>query len=272
LSIVQRYLGLTRQVIDEGADLAIWPESSTPFYLDLNAALADPIRRLAAETETPLLVGTDEFVRGGDGAPNELFNTAVLVDKDGQSRGSYRKMRLVPFGEYVPFKKLLFFVGPLVEAVGGFTAGSEAVVFDANGRRISVAICYEQVYPWIAREFVNGGSQLLATITNDAWFGRSSAAYQHFEQSALRAVEQSRYVVRAANTGISGAIDPYGRVLHATELFTTDAVTVDVRLLETRTVYSRTGDLIVWLSLAAVAWIAFAGIRSRPFRASSSSL
>jgi apolipoprotein N-acyltransferase len=165
-------------------------------------------------------------------------------------------MTLVPFGEYVPLRRLLFFVSPLVEAVSDFSAGTDAVVFDAEGRRISVAICYESVYPAIARQFVARGSQLLATITNDAWFGRSSAAYQHFEQGVLRAVEQGRYVVRAANTGISGAVDPYGRVLAMTPLFEPATLTVDVRLLEQRTIYSQTGDVIVWVAFAAAAFTA----------------
>jgi apolipoprotein N-acyltransferase len=174
-------------------------------------------------------------------------------------------MRLVPFGEYVPLKSLLFFVGPLVEAVSDFSAGEEAIVFDAEGRRLSIAICYESVYPSVAQAFVERGSELLATITNDAWFGRSSAAYQHFEQGAMRAVEQARYVVRAANTGISGGVDPYGRILATTALFEPAVVTIDVRLLQARTLYSRTGDVVAWVSLAMTAWIAVtAARRPRP--------
>jgi apolipoprotein N-acyltransferase len=159
-------------------------------------------------------------------------------------------MQLVPFGEYVPLRRLLFFVGSLVQAVSDFSPGTEPRVFEmGDGRTVSVAICYESVYPWIARAFAARGSQLLATITNDAWFGRSSAAYQHFDQGALRAVEEGRYVVRAANTGISGAVDPYGRVLAASPIFEPAVLTVDVRLLSDRTIYSRVGDLIVWMSL-----------------------
>ena len=95
------------------------------------------------------------------------------------------------------------------------------MVFDSDGTRFSVAICYEAVYAGMARTFVERGAQLLTTITNDAWFGRSSAAFQHFDQAALRAVEQGRYLVRAANTGFSGAVDPYGRVIARTKLFET---------------------------------------------------
>ena len=248
--ILARYLDLSRQALGQNADLVVWPEAATPFYFDLQSNLAAPVRRLAMEAKTPFLIGTDAFVRGTADAPDRYFNSAVLVGPDGKSRASYRKMQLVPFGEYVPFKSLLFFVDSIVEGVGDFSAGEEAVVFDADGRRFSVAICYESVYPWISRQFVLRGSQLLVTITNDAWFGRSSAAFQHFEQGAIRAVEEGRFVVRAANTGISGAVDPYGRVLTTTDLFVPAAVTADVRLLSVRTWYNRIGDLVVWVSLA----------------------
>jgi apolipoprotein N-acyltransferase len=258
--IIKRYIDLSRQAIGSGARLIIWPEASTPFFFDVDAVLAEPIRRLAVESRTPFLIGTDEYERGETRAADRLYNSAVLLGTDGRSSRAYRKMRLVPFGEYVPLKNLLFFVGPLVEAVADFSPGDEPLVLDANGARVSVAICYESVYPWIASAFVARGSQLLATITNDAWFGRSSAARQHFEQGALRAVEQGRYVVRAANTGISGAVDPYGRPMARTSLFETTTISVDVRLLNRRTIYSYTGDLVAWLS-AAITTLVLLGFR-----------
>jgi apolipoprotein N-acyltransferase len=248
-SIMDRYLDLSRQAVGAGAQIVIWPEASTPFYFNLDADAAAPVRRLAAEARVPFIVGTDELERPGDGRPDRYYNAAVLVGSDGRTRATYRKVKLVPFGEYVPFKEILFFVGPLVEAVSDFTAGTALTVFEAEGSRLSVAICYEAVYASIARSFVRDGAQLLATITNDAWFGRSSAAYQHFEQASLRAVEQGRYLVRAANTGISGAVDPYGRVITATGLFEPAAITVDVRLLNARTIYHAIGDVVAWLSL-----------------------
>lgn len=254
-TIVTSYLALSREVIARGAQLVIWPEASTPFPLESSLPMAAPIRRLAAESRTPFIIGSDQIEPGGDG-PDRYYNAAVLIGSDGQSRQWYRKIRLAPFGEYVPLKSLLFFVGPLVEKVSDFTPGSDAVVLDANGRRISVAICYESVYPSLARQFVANGSTLLATITNDAWFGRTSAPYQHFELGAVRAVEEGRFVVRAANTGISGAVDPYGRVIVTTPLFEPAALTVDVRLLTGRTIYSRTGDIVVWVALAVTGWMA----------------
>jgi apolipoprotein N-acyltransferase len=267
--IIDRYLSLSRRVIADGAELVIWPESSTPFPFDTNSAMAEPIRLLAARAQVPFIIGSDRSEPGAPGEPGRYYNAAVLVGADGQSRQWYHKMRLAPFGEYVPYESLLFFVGPLVEKVSSFTAGTEAVVFDADGRRVSVAICYESIYPDLARRFVEQGSALLATITNDAWFGWSSAPYQHFEQAAVRAVEQGRYVVRAANTGISGAVDPYGRVIARTPLFEPVALTVDVRLLTERTIYSRIGDVVVWCGLVPAAWLAATLVlewRRRPTR------
>lgn len=262
-SILERYLDLSRQAIGAGAGLVVWPEAATPFFFDIDAALAEPVRRLAAQSHTPFLIGTDDYEAGAEPGTDRIFNAAVLVGPDGLSRGRYHKMHLVPFGEYVPLKSLLFFVDSIVEAVSDFTPGDEPVVFDVDGRRVSVSICYESVYPALSRRFVERGSQLLITITNDAWFGRSSAATQHFQQGALRAIEQGRYVVRAANTGISGAVDPYGRVLLATSLFETAAVTADVRLLDHRTIYGYIGDVVVWASLALCGWLLVAARRLR---------
>lgn len=262
-AILTRHIELSRQVIGGGAGVVIWPESSTPFYFNVESALAEPVRRLAAQSRTPFVIGTDEVEAGDNGRADRIYNSAVLVGPDGRSGVAYRKMRLVPFGEFVPFKRLLFFVGPLVESVSDFSPGTEPVVFDLDGRRLSVSVCYESVYPWISRAFVDRGSQLLATITNDAWFGRSSAAYQHFDQGAIRAVEEGRYVVRAANTGFSGVVDPYGRVVARTKLFEPAALTVDVRLLDGRTLYSRVGDVIGWLSVAVTLGVAIARRRMR---------
>jgi len=259
--ITQRYIGLSRQAIGAGAQLVIWPEASTPFYFDLDILMSAPIRRLAAEAQVPFIIGTDELQRVNQTDFN--YNTAVLLGADGKSKATYRKVRLVPFGEYVPFRKLLFFVGPLVESIGDFTPGTEFKVFDLNGTKFSVAICYEAVYGHIARAFVSQGAQLLTTITNDAWFERSSAAYQHFEQASLRAVEQGRYLVRAANTGISGAVDPYGRVIAETGLFESAATTVDVRLQSGRTIYNRIGDVVAWASLVMTAAVVFLTRRVR---------
>ena len=159
-------------------------------------------------------------------------------------------MHLVPFGEYVPAKRLLYFVGPIVEAVSDFSAGTDPVLLPVGNHLVSTAICYEVIYASLMRQFVTAGSELLTTITNDAWYGRSSAAFQHWDQAALRAIEGRRYLARAANTGISGFVDPYGRVLAKSELFEQALLVQDVRFLRSRTVYTRIGDAVAWISLA----------------------
>jgi apolipoprotein N-acyltransferase len=245
--ILNRYLELSRQAVAAGAKVVIWPESSTPFFFEEDPILAEPVRRLALQSQTPFVIGSDQLERAQQ---QRFYNAAFLIGADGGTRAVYRKMHLVPFGEYVPLKQLLPFVGPLVEAVSDFSPGLEPVLLPIGDHRLSVAICYEVVYPWLIRSFVLGGSELLVTITNDAWYGTTSAAYQHWEQASLRAVEQGRYLVRAANTGITGIVDPYGRVIARTRLFETEVVTGEVRWNTRRTLYATMGDLIAWISLA----------------------
>jgi apolipoprotein N-acyltransferase len=170
----------------------------------------------------------------------------------------------VPFGEYVPAKRIFFFVGPIVDALSDtFDAGTEPVLLPVGTHNISTAICYEVIYASLMRQFVVEGSELLTTITNDAWYGWSSAAYQHWDQAALRAIEGGRYLARAANTGVSGFVDPYGRVLAKSELFEQKLLVENVRFLQGRTIYSRIGDLVAWLSLALTAAMFLATRRIR---------
>jgi apolipoprotein N-acyltransferase len=250
-AIFQDYLSLTRRAIREGAEFVLWPESSTPFRFEDDALDAAQIRRLAQQARVPILFGSDQFVRGAGGAPTTFYNSAFLVRPDGTTGGVYRKMHLVPFGEYVPVKNLLFFAAPLVQAVSDFSAGSEAALLPVGTHLVSTAICYEVVYPDLVRRFVAGGSELLTTITNDAWFGATSAPYQHFEQASMRAIEEGRYLVRSANTGISGIVDPYGRVIERTAIFERAAVVGEARFLKTSTLYARTGDLLAWAAVVA---------------------
>lgn len=262
-AIIARYVGLSRAAIVDGAEVVVWPEASTPFFLNRDSALSAPMRALAAETRTPFVIGTDEVNAAG----TEIFNAAGVIRADGQLGNSYQKIHLVPFGEYVPLKRLLFFIGPLVQAVSEFTPGTEPTVLDlGNGVRAGVAICYESIYPALTRDFASRGANLLMVITNDAWFGTSSAAFQHYEMGVMRAIETGRYLVRAANTGITAAVDPYGRVLVRAGMFEALSVTADVRLINStdgRTIYARTGDLAGWISTAVTLVMALALRRRR---------
>ena len=140
--------------------------------------------------------------------------------------------------------------------------GTVPSLLPVGGHMASSAICYEVIYGSLMRAFVEEGSELLTTITNDAWYGRSSAAYQHWAQASMRAIENGRYLARAANTGISGFVDPYGRVIASSDLFEQKLLVADLRFIRARTVYSRLGDLIAWLSLAASAGALLATRRS----------
>jgi apolipoprotein N-acyltransferase len=254
-AIMQRYIDMTREAIGRNARFIVWPESATPLPYEQDIPRGAAIRRLAREAKVTLLIGSDQVepvkpVPHAKPPSPRLYNAAYLIQPDGSTAAIYRKIHLVPFGEYVPFGRLLFFVGPLVEAVSDFVPGTEATLLPVYGHKVSTAICYEVIYAGLMRSFVTHGSELLTTITNDAWYGWSSAAYQHWEQASLRAIEEGRYLARAANTGISGVVDPYGRVLQRSNMFQSAVMAEDVRFLTERTIYTRVGDVVGWLSVA----------------------
>jgi len=172
--------------------------------------------------------------------------------------GKYDKAHLVPYGEYTPFKEYLPFLGKIVEHVGDFKPGIQGQTLDMQGRKLGVQICYEIIFPALARAMVQNGAGLLITITNDAWYGTTAGPYQHFSLAVLRAVENRRALARAANTGISGFIDPAGRVLERTPLMKEAAVVRELPLLETTAVYTRWGDIFAAScligSIVSAAW------------------
>ena len=259
-AILDRYIGMTREAILRNAKFIIWPESATPQPYEQDARRGDRIRRLARQAQVTMLIGSDEIEPAGAAqlappskaapAPARMYNAAYLVRPDGSTAAVYRKMHLVPFGEYVPFSRLLFFLGPLVDFEFPFIPGTEATLLPVGGHLVSTAICYEVIYAGLMRSFTTRGSELLTTITNDAWYGWSSAAFQHWEQASLRAIEDGRYLARAANTGISGFVDPYGRVLQRSNMFQSAVMAEDLRFLTSRTIYVRIGNVVGWASVA----------------------
>lgn len=250
-------IAMTRDVVRRGAEFVIWPESAIPFKFDLDAR-GDDIRALAREVQVPILFGSDQET-GGPGQVS-LYNAAYQVQPDGRTAAVYRKIHLVPFGEFVPMRRWFFFIRPLVDSFIDFSPGESMVMLPVGSHRVSTAICYEVVYPSLMREAVNMGSELLTTITNDGWYGQSSAPYQHFEMAAMRAIEQGRYLARAANTGISGLVDPYGRVIRESAIFEQVGLVEQARLLTSRTIYAAVGDvvgygsLVITLLTALVTW------------------
>ncbi len=255
----EKYVALSMQAAGQGADLIIWPETATPFYMFHDAELTDVVLAGVRAAATDFIIGSP----AAEPIDNNFvyFNRAYLLNAQAEVTGTYDKVHLVPFGEYVPLKRWLPFLGKMVAQVGDFQAGRQGNTLAWRQHPIGMLVCYETIFPNLARAMVANGAQLLVIITNDAWFGRTSAAYQHFSMAVLRAVENRRFIARSANTGISGFIDPCGRVLSATPLYEDAAPVAEVGLMQGRTLYSRWGDwpLLILSALLVVA----CAVRSR---------
>jgi len=240
--VVETYRKLSLTAAKSRPGLIVWPEAAIPFYYSLDKKNSTLIKNIVETTKIPLLLGSPygEF----KSQKRVLYNSAYLIGANGETIGRYDKIHLVPFGEFVPFKKLLWFVSKMVEGIGEFGRGEGDRVFDLNGTKLAVSICYEITFPDLVRRPILHGAEFLVNITNDAWFGKSAASYQHMDMAALRAVENRVAIVRAANTGISGTIDPTGAIRQATKLFTEDIVITEIRLHKgEKTFYTRHGDL-----------------------------
>ncbi|KMP10618.1 apolipoprotein acyltransferase [Candidatus Nitromaritima sp. SCGC AAA799-A02] len=263
--VMEYYKDLTLRAARDQPDLIVWPEAATPFYYSLDPGGTKYLREIAQTAGVPLLFGSP-YKETKDGTPLD-YNRAYLISARGETLGVYDKMHLVPFGEFVPFRKALFFVEKMVEIIGDFGVGDEAKVFDLNGNRLGVSICYEIIFPDLVRQPVKNGAEFLINITNDAWFGKSAASYQHISMAALRAVENRTPIVRAANTGISGIIDATGELRQTTKLFVRENVIGDIAPNKgPRTFYSLYGDLFSYLCLALVLAVSLLARNSSPER------
>ena len=262
LDTLDRYQRLSKDG-SAGSDLIIWPEAATPFLFEQQTPYRAEVSQLVKSQGVPLLFGSPARRYYENGAPYNL-NSAYLLDAEGLMAGRYDKQHLVPFGEYIPLKSsLLFFLEKLVEGIGDFEAGREPTVLtvppkmaplDAQtattrsgpGARFGTVICYEVIFPDLVRRFVDRGADFMVTITNDAWFGRSAAAAQHFSMVVFRAVENRTAFARAANTGISGFIDRDGRIQQASPIFEEGAYTGRLRIGHSPTFYSKYGDVFAY--------------------------
>jgi len=256
---VGRHLELTEKAADAGARLVVWPESAVPFLFDEEPGLAGLLREAVRRRGIHLFFGNDD--REGPPGESRIFVGAKLLDPSGGLVARYHKMHLVPFGEYVPLQPLFTlggrFAAKLVQEVSDFTPGTEAATGVVDGHRIGGFICYEAIFPSLVRRFAAGGAELLVNITNDAWYGTTSAPHQHLAMAAFRAIENRRYLVRAANTGITAVVDPRGRVLEPTRLFDTTVLVREVPFVAETTFYTRHGNVFAQacaaLALALVA-------------------
>jgi apolipoprotein N-acyltransferase len=229
---------------DGNPGLIIWPESPAPFFI------ADPrlqkwLTALAQDTNSYLVIGSLGETEDAKGQPH-LLNSALVMDPHGTVVGRYDKIHLVPFGEYVPLQNLLFFANKLTREVGDFGRGTERKVFDLNGTRYGVFICYESVFPGEVREFTANGAQVLINISDDLWYGETSAPWQHLQMSRMRAMENHRWVLLATNNGTTAAIDPFGRVVKQARRNVRTSLIAPYAPDNEITFYSRYGDVFAW--------------------------
>jgi apolipoprotein N-acyltransferase len=265
-SSIDQYEKLTVAAVGEGAELVVWPETAAPFFFQQEGELRDRILDLARRLKVWLVVGSPAYSHEGEELLR-LHNRVYLVTPEGRADQWYDKMELVPFGEYVPLKSLFFFVDKVVEGVGDFRAGEEPVVFHTGRGNFGTLICYEGIFPGLTRRFVAGGADFLVNVTNDAWFGRTSAPYQHLAMASLRAIENRVPLVRVANTGFSAMVELDGTIRWRTGLFEQDWRVDTVSWVGISTLYERFGDwfpygCLVWLVLVA-GWTGWSTPRPR---------
>ncbi|MEJ2058536.1 MAG: apolipoprotein N-acyltransferase, partial [Desulfofustis sp.] len=241
---------------DVQPQLVVWPETALPFYPN-RSEFMQPVLDFPDQSGVMLLTGAPwfEIEQNATGRLISYFNGAMLVKPGAGFWFGYYKSHLVPYGEYVPLKKYMPFLAPLVEAAGDFSAGTIDEPLPAGPIKAGILICFESIFPDLSRAWVEAGANLLVNLTNDAWYGKSSAPHQSWAMTVYRSVETRRALVRSANTGISGFLDPLGQVSSRSGLFVEWADKEEVSLLQTRTIFVRGGYLLAPACAAAAGMI-----------------
>jgi len=248
---------------DASTNLIVWPESPAPFE-ERDPQFRTAISALARNAKAPIIVGNIGIERNTeDPRGYSLYNSASFITPQGEFAGRYDKIHLVPFGEYVPFQRLFFFAKNLLNEVGTFDAGRERTVFRTNGHRYGVFICYESVFGDEVRRFVENGAEVLINISNDGWYGDTSAPWQHLNMVRMRAIESHRWVLRATNTGVTAVIDPNGRVLAAAPRHLRTSIRVAFGYEHDLTFYAAHGDLFAYACAAITALVLLLSFRGR---------
>lgn len=239
------YKRLTRTTRDFKPDLIVWPETALPFFFQDNKRFSPQVFSMADEIGALLVFGSPAYKRGK--GVTKYYNRVYLVTPDSQTPPqSYDKVHLVPFGEYIPLKKILSFIDRLVPAAGDFEAGHKIAPLKTADMSMGVVICFEAVFPELARSLTRQGANMLVNLTNDAWFGMTSAPYQHLSIAVFRSVENHRPMIRAANTGFSAFIGPQGKILQLSNLFEEEVLEASVDISNSSlTIYTRFGDFFV---------------------------
>ncbi len=253
--IFRRMMAMTEEAAGHGVQVIIWPESTVPLSYARTDFYREAIESLSRDKGIDIILGS---IAEDASQPDKMWNAAFLVS-NGRTIGHYDKIRIVPFGEYVPMRKMLFFAHALVHAVGQFEFGTKDTPLDGRFR-YGLAICYEVVFPQIPRTQVVHGATVLVTITNDAWYDGTSAPRQHLNMARMRAVETDRYLLRAGTTGISALVDPAGQIVQQLEMGKQGIIYAPFQPRTSVTPYVHYGDWFSWLAIAFVA----VGIVRRP--------
>jgi apolipoprotein N-acyltransferase len=229
-------------------DLIVWPESPSPFYTN-DPLFRGAVSALAKQSGSWVVagsIGIKPAMHSG-GEASQIFNSAAMVNPEGEWVGRYDKVHLVPFGEYLPFPQLFAFAGGLTKEVGEFQRGASHAPLDAGSERVGIFICYESIFPDEVRQGPLEGAQVLLNISNDGWYGDSGAWAQHLQQTQMRAIENDRWLLAGTNTGMTASIDPYGRIVAATPRKVRTALDAPYALREGTTFYTRHGDWFAYL-------------------------
>lgn len=239
----ERYFDLSRKAVSEGAEFIIWPETATPTYLMQERRNLGNVQSLVDSLGVPLLTGTPYYRVVG---PQEYvyFNSAVLIEPGRDDYQVYSKIRLVPVSEHIPFSGRFKRLKEIRLGQADFSSGEEQTIFDLKGLRFAAVICFESAFPGYCREFAQKGAEFLVVITNDMWFGRTSLLEQHAMMSVFRAVENRIPVVRSANTGVSMAVDKWGRISTKSDIFVQDHLLAKIAPENSESIYGRIGDII----------------------------
>lgn len=240
------YRTLSVQAARSSPAVVVWPETALPTILRRDPATLGSLTRLAGEIGAPLVLGTVDVA--SEAGADRYYNSALFLSEAGV-RGTYDKIHLVPFGEYIPLRWLIGFVQRWAEFISEFAAGTRQTVFPLAGASFGVVICYEGVFPELFRGFVARGASWMVNMTNDGWFGQTSGPWQHLAMLPFRAVEHRVAIARAANTGVSAFIEPNGRIGAILPLFERGVLTARLPLRRALTFYTRFGDLFAYLCL-----------------------
>jgi apolipoprotein N-acyltransferase len=242
---VKGYLRMADRLKPSSVDLLVLPESPSPVSFQDDASYRRVLQGLADRFRLGLIFNNIRFL--GTGREESYFNSAYFLDRNGTLTGIYDKMHLVPFGEYIPLKKLFSFAETISKDVGGFSAGQDYRIVEIGGNPSNAIICFEAIFPGLVRRFVDEGSQLIVNLTNDGWYGRSAAPYQHLAITRFRAVENRRYLLRATNSGFSAIIEPTGRIQASTGLLQEAICEGRFAFLKEKTPFTCYGDVFIFL-------------------------